>query len=300
MSGARTFNYDTIEFFKLDTTTLPRSYSDQAGAAASFGVLNGGIVEYQNLQEDTNPNGNIFLRLQDGSDGDHFIYSRVSEEAPFTASVDLTFDAAGLIDTDGVCYDGDGDSICDGTTPTPLSTDDDFAFGNIMGTSQRFGRLNIGTAVGSELLPLSVTFQAEYYDGTSFVVNTIDDCTAFSASDLSLSSAVASGSGPTIDITDASSCGGTGVATATITNNPFVAGIGDLSFTLAVPADGCTGYIDLTLDLSLGGLSFDWLQYDWDDDDDNEDGPYDDDPIGRVDFGIYEGPSSFIYIREPW
>jgi uncharacterized protein DUF6701 len=294
-SGGITFNYDTTEFFKLDTTTLPRSYVDQSGAAASFDFLAGGIVEYQNLQEDNNPNGNIFLRLQDGSDGDHFTYIRVSEEAPFTGSVDLTFKAAGLIDTDEVCYDGDGDSICDALPPTPLSTDDDFAFGNITGTSQRFGRLNIGTAVGSELLPISVPFQTEYHDGTGFVVNTDDDCTLIddvspvnAIPDLILDNSIES----IVTDGDIQICVAGGTSTFTLTNPTLVGGDGGLSF--SAPGTNCIGYSDISLDLTALGINF--LQYDWL----TDDGSYDDDPTGRVDFGLFEGPNSFIYIREPW
>lgn len=302
-SGARTYNYDTTEFFKLDTTTLPRSYSDQSGAAASFGFLTGGIVEFQNLQEDNNPNGNIFLRLQDGSDGDHFMYDRVSEEAPFTGSVDLTFEAIGLKDTDDVCYDGDGDGICDAVTPTPLSTDDDFAFGNITGTSQRFGRLNIGTAVGSELLILSPPLIAEYFNGTGFVLNTNDDsCTAISLADhIRLEN-----TGTLVQGTASMTIGG-GTTSITTFNSPLVTG--DTGTIFSAPGTGNTGFVnitgnlgcnDVTVACGMGVATFDYLLYDWDDDDDNDDGPYDDEPTGRVDFGLFEGPSSYIYIREPW
>jgi MSHA biogenesis protein MshQ len=301
-SGARTYNYDTTEFFKLDTTTLPRTYTDQSGAAASFGYLVdvGDDVEYQNLQEDNNPNGNIFLRLQDGSDGDHFMYSRVSEEAPFTGSVDLTFEAAGLIDTDQVCYDGDGDSICDGITPTPLSTDDDFAFGNIMGTSQRFGRLNIGTAVGSELLTLSPSFITDYFDGTGFTPNTDDDCTLIDdvAPNNGIPDLVLDNNFEvTVTDGDIQICTAGGTTTFTLANSTLVDGDGQLSF--SAPGADCIGYSGITLDLTTLGIGH--LLYDWDGVDQGLDlDAYDDDPTGRIDFGLFKGPDEFIYIREPW
>ncbi len=291
VNGNITYNYDSGTgangFWKLNSTTLPRVYTDAAGAAALFNspILDTD-VNYLNMG---NYNGQVILRLDRGTVGDMFLYQRVSEEAPFNASADLTFTGDGLVDDDGICYDADSDGNC-GEIP-----DDNFTYGNITGTgamSQRFGRLNIGTAVGSELLPISVTFQTEYYNGTGFILNTDDDCTAIAASDLSLTSAIASGSGPTIDITD--SCGGTGVATATMANNPLVGGLGDLSFALASPAEGCKGYADITLDLTT--LIIDYLQYDWL----AEDGTYDDDPKGRIDFGLFEGPKQYIYIREPW
>ena len=43
------------------------------------------------------------------------------------------------------------------------------------------------------------------------------------------------------------------------------------------------------------GLDMEWLFYDWDDN-----GMFDNNPTGRVTFGIFQGPSEFIYLREPW
>ena len=232
-------------------------------------------------------------------DRDSFLFDRSSvdlnviippaEGTRFLANVDLTIDAGSLTDLDTVCFDtGTG---CE-----------NYIISAITGTELRFGRLVLGTAVGSELLPVSVPFQVEYFDGTNFVVNTDDVCTSLAVTDLTLDSAVeAAQTDGDIDISNATSCsdpGETGVATAAVTNDPFVSGFGDLSFSLTTPAAGCTGYIDINTDLSI--LAIDWLRYDWDDDDGNEDGPYDDNPAGRAEFGLYEGPSEYIYIREPW
>jgi MSHA biogenesis protein MshQ len=295
-SGGITFNYDTTEFFKLDTTTLPRSYSDQSGApAGSFGVMINGVVEFQNLQEDNNPNGNIFLRLQDGSDGDRFMYDRVSEVGPFTGSVDLTFEAAGLKDTDGVCYDGDGDTICDDTTPTPSASDDDFLYGNITGTTQRFGRLVLDNAFGSELLPLNIPVRAEYFDGDDFINNTDDVCSTYRAGDVTLNEVA-------VAPTDTLEPGDTTVSLPAAAT-ALVNGLSNPASPLVVDAPGAgnTGNLDAVMDMSTtSGSDQEWLRFDWDGiDNAPADGDlYDDDPKSRISFGIYSGPDEFIYIRE--
>ena len=287
--GGITFNYDSGfgagGFTKL-TTTLPRSYVDQAGAAATFAPpIIDTDVTFLNLG---NYNGRFDLRLDNGTNGDAFMYSRVSEEAPFGSSADLTFDGIGLEDTDGVCYDGDTDGICEGG----INNDDDFLFGNITGTSQRFGRLVIGTAVGSELLPLGVPFQTEYHDGTGFVINSQDSCTTIGTNLILFNDIEVGQTDGDIQV-----CGAGGTTALTLANDPLLAGDGGLSFT--APGAACVGYTDITEDLTTVMLGY--LLYDWDGVDQGADLDFfDDDPTGRATFGIFSGPRDFIYIREPW
>jgi len=207
--------------------------------------------------------------------------------------------AGSLTDTDGVCYDGDGDGTCEFD-----SSDDYTALTDSGGTELdldelRFGRLFIGTAFGSELLPLSVPFQTEYFNSTTFIVNLDDDmCTGFAGTDLLLTSGVAvQAAGPTIDINNDAVCLGGGNATAAITN-PMSNGKSDLSFSVAAAAASCTGYIDIDVNLTAQGYPY--LLYDWDGVDQGGDGNiFDDNPYGRAEFGLFEGPNQIIYIREP-
>ena len=141
-------------------------------------------------------------------------------------------------------------------------------------------------------------FETQYYNGTAFVRNTQDSCTAVDdvaadgAPDLSLSNnveAMAQTDGNILICPGAST-------TLTLGNNPLLAGEGKLSF--SAPGAGCVGYANISVDLgtvSPPGQNRSWLQYDW-----NGNGQYDDNPTGRVDFGIYEGPKTLIYTREPW
>lgn len=310
-AGATTINYGggttgINGFWQLDPVTLTRTYTNQVTTAATF---NESIIAGVTLSNHTDFDGVGLLTLGNTmGDRDIFEYQRASvdisanEGGVFTALVDLTISSSALSYTeDGitVCYDRDNDNTCDDYTHMTQSGAE-AGSAALTGAELRFGLLRIGTASGSELLSLPVLFETQYYDDTvqNFITNTDDGCTAIAASDLEFTSDVTSGSGPTIDITNATSCGGTGDATATMANNPFSVGSGGLSFTVAAPAVGCTGYIDIDLDLSMGGLDMEWLQYDWADE--LGDGPFNVDPSGRVDFGVFKGPDEFIYIREPW
>jgi MSHA biogenesis protein MshQ len=270
-------------FWKL-TSTLPRSYTNQAGAAAIFADLQDPDVT---LAGDSDFDGAGSFSLDSGMVGDAFMYSRVSEEDEFNANVDLSFAAGGLTDIDGVCYDLDNNDVCD-------------SYNNITamsGATLRFGRLVIGMAFGSELLPLAVPLQTEYFSTSAFVLNTDDDCTTLAVTNLSLTSAVeVNEMDGTIDVSDGAFCAGSGISTASLIS-PFSAGDGTLSFT--APGNACTGIVDIDVDLSSVPMpphpDMNWLRYDWD-----GDGNFDNDPSGQATFGIYRGPEDIIYTREPW
>ena len=64
-------------------------------------------------------------------------------------------------------------------------TDSDTATGthpinpiNFTNPVQRWGQLRINNATGSELLDITVPLNTEYFDGTTFITNTDDSCTA--------------------------------------------------------------------------------------------------------------------------
>jgi MSHA biogenesis protein MshQ len=309
-AGAATVNYGDStggpeRFWKL-SSTLSRSYSDQSGHVAAFASS---ALASATLSGDVDfADGAGVLTLGNTlGNRDIFIYDRPDPsilEAPFAASVNLTFLTAGLTDSDGVCYDRDNNGTCDAYTHLSQGGAEAGSL-PIGGTSQRFGRLMIGTAGGSELLPLSLPVRTEYHNGTSFVTNTDDVCTVIAASDLRLTSGV---EGPetdgNIDVSNGAGCA-VGVSTVTVANTPFVNGQAGVSF--SAPGESCTGYAEVTIDLSAVSLTIgaetypdmEFLRFDWLDADGNEDGPYTADPNGRADFGIHEGPRSLIYTRDP-
>jgi hypothetical protein len=282
-AGGTTLNYGggtsgPAGFWKLDSD-LERSYTDQAGMSADFAAVQDDTVT---LDGHLDFDGTGTLALDSGSDGDAFLYARQDPEAEFEANVDVTFTIAALTDSDGACYDPDENATCD-----------PYTIPGIADAHLRYGRMIIGNATGSELLPLKVPMRTEYFDGSAFVVNRDDLCTALQPTDLVLSSDVETDeTDGDIDVSAEADCAD-GTSTAAIDNSPFAEGDAGLSF--SAPGRNCTGYVDITTDLGIGGLDMEWLRFDWD-----GDGDLDDDPRGRATFGIYPGRNSLIYQREPW
>lgn len=152
--------------------------------------------------------------------------------------------------------------------------------------TMRWGRLSMQNAFGSELIPLAVPLFSEYFNGSGFVGNTADQCTALTlGTQLSLrNSATAAG---TAQAGNAIMTVGAGTSRATLANAPLASGAAGLSF--SAPGSGNTGYIDITGNFS----SLPWLLFDWD-----HDGNHDNSPSARASFGLYKGNEQQIYRRE--
>lgn len=299
-NGVTTNNYGGT-FWKLTGSTLPRNYIDGSVVppTASFTSSTGGSIT---LAGDADFDGIGTLALQTGASADEFMYQKGIPEGVFTADVDVTFLSTGFEDTDHtpptslVCYDATNDGTCD-----------DFPYTMIQGTGFRWGRLVIGSNSGSELLPINLTMRTEYYNGTEFDDNSLDNCTDISVSDLILSNAIEAAQTDG-DIVVNNTCGGSAVSTASLAVPvPSAFNSGEKIYTFSGPDyppvgvdAGCVGYIDVTTDIAVGSGNEFWLQYDWSDTDQLDNGPYTENPNGRVDFGLFEGPSQYIYIREPW
>ena len=196
-------------------------------------------------------------------------------------NIDGPFDAFNV----GVAPEDTVDSVTLQTFDLDVDIDtiDDHA--TLGATVQRFGRLFIEPTFGSEIATLPVPMHTELFDGSSFVINADDNCTPFAVTDLILSNNIE------VNQTDGDIIiVGVATTTATIVNNPVSAGDTDLSFSR--PGAGNVGFTDVTTDLATLGSPY--LFYDWD-----SDGVFDNDPVARVTFGIFQGPSVIIYRREP-
>jgi len=154
-------------------------------------------------------------------------------------------------------------------------------------TMVRYGRMAMTNAHGSELLPLSVNTFMQYYDGTFFVSNNLDTCTALAITDVDLSNnEQANERDGTITINGAT-------VTATVQNSP--ANNGALNIDLTAPGTGNTGYVDIQPDLStVTGADLSWLLFDWD----GDAGTANQAPVGRATFGIFGGNPQQIYMQE--
>jgi hypothetical protein len=194
---------------------------------------------------------------------DVYTYTRpgVTEIAPFTA--DLTVSVTAVAETlDGISATGLPEDL------TPV------------GSEQRFGRLAISNAFGSEVSSLPVATVVEHYNASGAYATNTDDSCSDPASQLStVPDSVPSGSHANIPVG-----GGT---TNIVYNSPVI--LGDAGFVLSAPGAANTGDVVLTIDLS----SMLWLQYDWD-----GDGSLDATPERTATFGQYRGHDRVIYWRE--
>ncbi|MBY6187260.1 hypothetical protein KUV89_11580 [Marinobacter hydrocarbonoclasticus] len=174
VQGQVTRNYNS-SFWRLASGLAPRSYADESGRPAVDEVTSGTLTE-ENVG-DTDQDRILWL------DGTEIAYQRgESLVAPFGAAVDMTIDSDALKDQDGICYG-------DGTACLPLVIED------IGGIEARYGRMVIDNVYGSENQALTLPVRAEYYDGSRFVRNALDSCTAYLATDLTFDNDGLSASG---------------------------------------------------------------------------------------------------------
>lgn len=264
--GGTTLNYDD-DWWMLDDFSEDESH---AGAALPGAVsLDSAMAGHVPIDCSGGGCNGQFTTVFSGP----FTYMRNGDpQDPFAGGVDIEFS---IVDADGIAYAGN-----------PFRIEDiGFAGGNDM---QRWGRLRLVNASGSELLPLAAPVLAEYYDG-GYRLNSEDSCTVLSlADDIRLSNPDTDGGNPQPG-TAAITVGG-GASSVTSGDVTLADGVGQLIF--SAPGAGNVGFIDITTLLSgdLGYLLSDW----------SGDGLPQDNPVARVTFGIYEGPRSLIFSREPW
>ena len=278
--AATTQNY-TGAFWKITDAVLAASGNKIYATAA--GILDLGLVPTPDPVIADGGNGTGTLSFNDGGG---IAFMRGASQAPFDAEISLSLN---VVDGDSVFY-GDGA----GTSLNPAIFGDASA-GNGMsfdnGKQQRWGRVAITSATGSELLPVNVPLTSEYFDGTSFVANNADNCTAMTlVSGVLLSNPDTAGGVQQPGNTAMTILPG-GSTSITSANPSFISGASQLVF--SAPGAGNTGFVDIEIDLTSASL--DWLLFDWD-----GDGNHDNHPAGRATFGIFSGSREIIYIREPW
>jgi len=141
----------------------------------------------------------------------------------------------------------------------------------------RFGQLKLSNVFGPETYDLDMTVQTEYFDGTSFILNTDDNCTNLLATEPQLSPVALSW---TVNL-DA------GETTPSIIPD-ITAGAGVIRFDAAdVGNDGSVIY------------QYDTITYlPWLNTENDGDADYADNPFGKITFGQFRGNDRMIYWRE--
>lgn len=107
-------------------------------------------------------------------------------------------------------------------------------------TIELLGRLRLSNAYGSELLPILVPVRAEYYNGSSWMLNTDDKCTTITAASL--------GEG-TVTQAPGSSLA---VSSASVALSPSATLVGGATSFKITPTVKGAGTVDLVLNLGLG------------------------------------------------
>jgi MSHA biogenesis protein MshQ len=207
-------------------------------------------------------------------------FARSALAAPFDAQISLWID---VIDADNVKYPGAGPDAARYT----IGASGGVPFTS--GSQQRYGRLALRNAVGSELINLPTPLRVEYFvsAATGFVQNMADSCTTVASlsfpttgGNLAANETCALGS---------SAPGAGGVSCPSpppqVFRNPGVSG--DFNLILRAPGAGNDGSITIEADAPS------WLEYDW-----NPANAGFENPTGVATFGVFQGNSRRIYQRE--
>lgn len=202
---------------------------------------------------------------------DLILHRNVSPEGPY-ANVQI-----GIlpVDTDATTAPGAALNLnTDGDSP---ATSDRIKVTPSTGADLRFGRLALRPNYGIHQLSLRVPVALQYYNGTSFITNVADNCTALSTTNATLGSplgALAATPTPVVSVTAVS---------ATKLGAAYV--------TLSKPTPTPTGKGSILLTLNLSGLAY--LQGNWTPGSTD----YTFNPSARASFGDY-GATPVIYVRE--
>ena len=242
-----------------------------------------------------------------------------AEEAPLTL-VQIVFGAIDDND-DGA---GDANDVLLDVLALDVDLDDGItepgtdAFA-LLGTHEfRYGRLLIDNAYGPETEPLGIPLRLEYFDGTNFITNTDDSCTAFEydITTPALTYIATSYEAPLADGDTTIELGEITDVTVTVfegQTNRLADGDNDDSndadrpFITSTPLADATGRVMVEFNLNAASLPtpLGFLSYDWrgdpgeiDDYDEIPDGSYTDSPRGVIEFGSYRGHDRVINWQE--
>jgi hypothetical protein len=276
-AGATTTLYAGALWQITSASLSGKSYTAASGTLDTSGITGTDPV--------INPVGSGVGTLNFGS-GTGLLFTRTTPVAPFDADISLAINLN--TDTDGVAiYASNPARFGQATAGNGI------AFNS--GKSQRFGRLTIRNANGSQLLPLLVRMEAQYWPGAptnAFITNTADSCT-------------------TIAVNNPAMSGFTGNLSACETANTSVSNFssGRSTLLLAAPGGSNSGSVNLTVNLgasasgttcttvgggtvSAAGANQLHLQGNW------SGGAYNVNPTAHATFGISRGSEEVVFVRE--
>ena len=220
---------------------------------------------------------------------DKLAFVRLLPTIPFNAAIRLSVTAQDSSENAVV-----GNGTID-TTPAVVFNGTGTGISFDSGVEMRFGRLKLTNAHGSELLDLPIPIEAQYWNGTVFSLNALDNCTTLIPANVALGNYRKALSVSNMDTTHI------------ILGSAFAGGKGSLKLTK--PAPSAVGSVDIAINLGMAspdqscltwaptvptstGADKSYLRGKW------CGANYDRDPSGRITFGVYKNANQFIYMRE--
>jgi MSHA biogenesis protein MshQ len=274
-SGITTKNYTETGYQRLTAADIVRNFpiedTSKDGTVVATKMVVSAVTSDGNLTEPTSvPSSNAGEMTYTFDSLDSFTYSKNSnsEVGFFTSTYDIVINS--IQDLDGANASTSlAFNVPSTNTVSPT------------GVNLRFGRWQIENTFGPETSNLPVPMAIEYWNGSDFLTNTLDSCTAFDGGNVdnySLTLNVLNNPLSAINLTPLSG------------NGDFSLGLAELK--VGKPTDGTRGQVRLTYSATPI-----WLQYDW-----GWSGTgtkvFDENPSAIATFGLYRGNDRIIYIRE--
>lgn len=280
------------DFEAVCDSTFTYAGINSASGLVSSAQLDAMTLQIQALNSLGNPTRNydgVFERLGPGD----ISVSPIDNATATTATGTLNRDAINTVDFDNF---GFADNLVIANIgyqfPTYLApfelylavvaSDQDGVTGSLNSATvlQRLGRAYVQTSYGPETESLEIPTGVEYFDGTQWTRNLLDNCSSYRNAQVTFISGSYQGdldSGETQVLLPST--------VTTVVSGQSANGAG---FWLAAPGIGNSGEVNLSFDLSTQP----WLQFDWDGDASL------DNPSATAGFGRYRGSDRVIYWRE--
>lgn len=275
VSGVTTQNYTETGYQKLTSASVVRTFpiadTSKDGTITGTKMVVSAVTSDGNLTTPTSvPSSNSGEMTYTFDSSDSFTYSKNanSEVEFFTATYDIIINSI---------QDSDSANASTSLAFTVPSTNTV----SPTGVNLRSGRWNIDNTFGPETSDLPVPMAIQYWDGSNYVINTLDNCTTFDSDNVANYSLTLNDLNNPLSASNLTPISGSG---------NFALGLAELK--IGKPTDGSQGQIRLTYDTTPA-----WLQYDWDWNG-VEVKTFDENPSGIATFGLFRGNDRIIYNRE--
>lgn len=252
-------------FWKLTSSGITQEFLSDAPAPITFDL---GDPIVKSNEADVNLRGTGTITYVAGN-GIKFNKVEGTNLSPFEAEIMLI---TNIYDDDNVGYRENPFSF------GKKSVDNGIAFSD--GKIFYQGRFNIKDSIGIERKTGILSCMTEYYNGVSYIVNTVDNCTPFLSEEH-------------LEIQTQPSDMTTNVAV-----DPIVNGVCSVKLSPPGVKTGVRQYVIVIPQLQEGYYNLPWLQHDWKYED-SLDNKFDDNPHGKYVFGYRGIEEGIIYTEEP-